>query len=106
MSQEYEERGTIFIQSCKRLSLSFDICLGFNLQITLGVQTFASRNFREVEKSRNLRHKLSRIRRKKIFREHKLSRIVGKNANYQTKFDLKVTEYPLNALKTVVFRLK
>ena len=28
---------------------------------TLGVQTFASRNFREVENSRNLRHLLSRI---------------------------------------------
>ena len=31
------------------------------VQATLGVQTFASRNFREVEKSRNLRHLLSRI---------------------------------------------
>ena len=42
---------------------------------TLDVQTFANRKFGACQSSRNLRHKLSRMRHKNLFREHKLLRI-------------------------------
>ena len=45
------------------------------ISVTLDVQTFASRKFRECQNSRNFWHKLSRMRHKNLFREHKLSRI-------------------------------
>ena len=45
------------------------------ISVTLDVQTFASRKFRECQNSRNFWHKLSRMRHKNLFCEHKLSRI-------------------------------
>ena len=64
------------------------------------VQTFASRNFREVENSRNLRHLLSRICGKNIFREHKLSRIAWPKWKFSHEKWLKSDKCVLNSIKT------
>ena len=78
-----------------QLSIRFVVCLqakkGTRFIFTAGRQNFPTRFWvgkerekgsthdwhREVEKSRNLRHLLSRIWRKNYFREHKLSRFWG-----------------------------
>ena len=76
---------------------------------TLDVQIFASRNFREVRKSRKLRHLFSRIWRKNFFREHKLSRFLGFKIFREHKFlrmrkiGRKIFQKKFSINKTVLF---
>ena len=69
------------------------------------MQTFAGRNFREVEKSQNLRHLLWRIGGKNIFHEYKLSRIVEWKWELSNENRLKSDKYYSNLIKTTVLWL-